>query len=533
MKIYAWRNRPPLSELLNLIQTQPKPLHLVVCLPDKRRPEWPLPNHAAADLCRLKTALIEAQACLQFNSINYLPNVLPDVHFWLAPPECADRLHEHFGTHPLCWQTEALPQRPAATLKPWLRPSENRHTRPERVLVIGAGIAGASTARLLAEHGIAVCVLEAGEIAAAASGNRQGLLYAKISPHNTEQTELLLTGYGYTRRLLQQSLPQAKSWGGGGVLHLNYNEAERRRNQALGGQSHHAHLYRSVSAAEAADLAGFPRQTAFSDGLYWPQGVWLNPPAWIHSLLDHPLIKVYPNTPLTAVSRQNNMWHAATPTGHFSAGHIIYCTGAASPISPEANVAALPFRQIRGQTGVANATPFSQQLRCALSAEGYISPSWQGRHCYGATFILNSSDSRWLEQDEAANRATLAALNPELAADLFAHHPPAAAEGHAAVRCDSPDHLPTVGPIADAAALQTAYAKLALDKNYRLDTPCPYLPNAYINTAHGTRGLTTAPICAAALVAEILNLPNPLSQRLRTALHPNRHLIRAIIKGQR
>ena len=106
-------------------------------------------------------------------------------------------------------------------------------------------------------------------------------------------------------------------------------------------------------------------------------------------------------------------------------------------------------------------------------------------------------------------------------------------QGHAALRCDSLDHLPVVGALGDITAMQSAYAKLALDKNYRLDNiPCPYLPNAYINTAHGTRGLATAPICAAAIAAEILGLPHPLSQRLRTALHPNRTIIRAIVRQQ-
>ena len=100
------------------------------------------------------------------------------------------------------------------------------------------------------------------------------------------------------------------------------------------------------------------------------------------------------------------------------------------------------------------------------------------------------------------------------------------------MRCDSPDHLPIVGALGDIAAMQQTYAKLALDKNYRIDAPCPYLPNAYANTAHGTRGLATAPICAATIAAEILGLPNPLSKRLRHALHPNRTVIRAIVRRQ-
>ena len=77
-------------------------------------------------------------------------------------------------------------------------------------------------------------------------------------------------------------------------------------------------------------------------------------------------------------------------TPHFNASHIVYCMGAHSPTAADTNVSALPFRQIRGQTGVVSASSFSQKLRCAISGESYISPSWQGRHCYGATFILNT-----------------------------------------------------------------------------------------------------------------------------------------------
>ncbi|ENW2632876.1 FAD-dependent oxidoreductase, partial [Neisseria gonorrhoeae] len=116
---------------------------------------------------------------------------------------------------------------------------------------------------------------------------------------------------------------------------------------------------------------------------------------------------------------------------------------------------------------------------------------------------------------------------------LFAANPnPQKHQGHAAIRCDSPDHLPVVGALGDIAAMRQTYAKLALDKNYRIDTTCPYLPNAYTNTAHGTRGLATAPICAAAVAAEILGLPHLFSQRLRHALHPNRTVIRAIVRRQ-
>ena len=106
-------------------------------------------------------------------------------------------------------------------------------------------------------------------------------------------------------------------------------------------------------------------------------------------------------------------------------------------------------------------------------------------------------------------------------------------KGHAATRCDCHDHLPAVGAISDPTALRTTYAAYALDKNYRIATPCPYLPNAYTNTAHGSRGLATAPICAAEIAAQICHTPRPLSERLRQALNPNRLIIRQIVRGKK
>ncbi|MFC3874371.1 FAD-dependent 5-carboxymethylaminomethyl-2-thiouridine(34) oxidoreductase MnmC [Neisseria musculi] len=535
----AW-NRPPAAACLTRTVAQHgRPLYLVVCLPDRSFPAFrPSENPSALEKALLQA--VEAKlGCIQFNTANALGDILPGVHLWLMPPEAACRLGEHFP-QPVQWQTEAVPQLPLPQLKPWFAPPK-RHT-PTRAIVIGAGIAGAATARALAQHGLPVTVLEAAAPAGAASGNRQGLLYAKISPHHTGQTELLLCGYGHTRRLLEDLLPARANWGGNGVLHLDHNDEETRRNQALAAQTHHAHLYRAVSAETASRLAGIP---VAQSALYWPQGVWLNPPALVHALLDHPLIELYSHTAVCSTEYRNGTWQVETSGGRaFQGSHIVFCMGAHSPLAALPDVSALPYRLIRGQTDLAAATPYSAALRCALSAAGYISPAWQGVHCFGATFIQHDTGCEWRAGDAEANRLTLRKLDSTLAENLFSdgrnpNRPsetrcdrPAPLQGHAALRCDSPDHLPLAGALGDICAMQQAYAKLALDKNYRICTPCPYLPGAYINTAHGSRGLATAPVCAAAVAAGILGLPNPLPQRLRSALSPNRTVVRALIRGR-
>ena len=194
----AWNSIPDIRTLYNIIDKRVQPLNLIICLPDYKIPDFQTAQDASDGECRLKHRLEQALQCLQFNSINLIEHILPDVRFWLVPPSRTNRLHEHFQH--ISWQSEAAAQAENTPDKPWFaHPYTSERQKPEHILVIGAGISGAATAYILAEYGISVTVLDAGKAASAASGNRQGLLYAKISPHDTEQTELLLTGYGYTK----------------------------------------------------------------------------------------------------------------------------------------------------------------------------------------------------------------------------------------------------------------------------------------------------------------------------------------------
>lgn len=516
--IAVWNTLPAAQELLAAAQHY---RYLIVCLPQTTLPPLTLSEQPAAAERAFAQAWQQQTACIQFRAVNVFKQLLPTAELWLLPPHEAPYLADYVVHHAVNWQTAPIEHIQRNTPKPWFcQPSS---PAPKQVVVVGAGIAGAATAYALAKRGVRVRVLEAATIAHAASGNRQGLLYAKISPYPTAQTELLLGGYGYTHRLLAHLLPERDNWQVCGVLHLNHNATESKRNVALAQQHEHHHLYHAVSADQASALAGIPLA---QDGLFWQHGAWLHPPALVRALLNHPNITVYQQQPLLHAQHDGSYWQLTTPQHHFTASHIVYCMGANSPQLPA--LQALPWQLIRGQTSLAPATPFSQQLNIALSGASYISPAWQGVHTYGASFVPHNSDTSWQEADEQHNQTELAKLNATLAHALQtqAH----TLRGHAAVRCDSPDHLPIMGRLGDAAAMQQIYAKLALDKNYRLHDACPYLPNVWLNSAHGSRGLSTAPWCAESIAADILALPNPLSRNLREALHPNRYIIRAIVR---
>src|SRR5690606_28202219 len=66
----------------------------------------------------------------------------------------------------------------------------------QRVVVIGAGLAGTSTARALAQRGWPVTLLDAADTpGSGASGNPQGILYTKLSPERGSLAHFALASY--------------------------------------------------------------------------------------------------------------------------------------------------------------------------------------------------------------------------------------------------------------------------------------------------------------------------------------------------
>ena len=73
---------------------------------------------------------------------------------------------------------------------------------------------------------------------------------------------------------------------------------------------------------------------------------------------------------------------------------------------------------------------------------------------------------------------------------------------------------------------------LAKDARQVPDTPCPWHDGLYVNSGHGSRGLITAPLCGELLAAWLNDEPLPLPRAVAEACHPNRFLLRKLIRGQ-
>ncbi|WP_454254900.1 bifunctional tRNA (5-methylaminomethyl-2-thiouridine)(34)-methyltransferase MnmD/FAD-dependent 5-carboxymethylaminomethyl-2-thiouridine(34) oxidoreductase MnmC [Pseudomonas sp. Marseille-Q8238] len=422
--------------------------------------------------------------------------------------------------------TASAPEHTAAPIKPWFSRPAFVPTQRE-ALVIGAGLAGCATAASLASRGWQVTLIERhGEIAMEASGNPQGVLYLKLSAHGTALSQLILCGFGHTRRLLQR-LQQGQDWAACGVLQLAFDEQEEQR-QAKLAAAFPADLLQRLDhdAAQARAGIGLP-----SGGLFYPEGGWVHPPALCQLLATHPHIRLLTHHEALDLQRVEERWQASADGQVLACAPVAVLAGAAD-VRRFAPAADLPLKRIRGQISRLPQSPTSAELACVVCAEGYVAPVRNGEHTLGASFDFHSDDTTPTTAEHQSNLGLLREISSDLAERLHVDAlDPNTLQGRAAFRCTSPDYLPIVGPLADHSAFATAYAALAKDARQVPDIPCPWLDGLYINTGHGSRGLITAPLCGELLAAWLDDEALPVPRSVAEACHPNRFALRRLIRG--
>ncbi|NAS62101.1 bifunctional tRNA (5-methylaminomethyl-2-thiouridine)(34)-methyltransferase MnmD/FAD-dependent 5-carboxymethylaminomethyl-2-thiouridine(34) oxidoreductase MnmC [Pseudomonas syringae pv. actinidiae] len=415
---------------------------------------------------------------------------------------------------------------PVPAAKPWFaRPTLLAGER--KALVIGAGLAGCATAQSLAQRGWQVSLLERHAAPAQeASGNPQGVLYLKLSAHCTALSQLILSGFGHTRRLLER-LQRGVEWDACGVLQLTFDDKEALRQQQLA-EAFPESLLHLLDQPAAEVQSGIALN---SGGLFYPEGGWVHPPALCHAQIQHANIRLIAHHHALELRRVDDQWQVWSDTQLIDSAPVVVLAGAAD-IKQFSQSAELPLKRIRGQITSLPQTGASAALRTVVCAEGYVAPARLGEHTLGASFDFNSVDLTPNVADHLGNLALLQEISADLASRLeAADRPPEQLQGRAAFRCTSPDYLPIVGPLADREAFVQAYAALGKDARQVPDITCPWLDGLYVNSGHGSRGLITAPLCAELIAAWLDNEPLPLPRSVAEACHPNRFALRGLIRG--
>ena len=413
---------------------------------------------------------------------------------------------------------------------PWDLPHGPLPARPERVLVVGAGLAGCTLAAAVAARGIDVTVVDRAALAGAGSGNDQGILYTRLSRKHSALTDFALQSFHFATNYYRTLFASGRLVEGvDGSLCGNFQQSSDDQEMADMREvlAPVPELAQVLDRHQACHKLHIDQPAA---GYWYPASGWLRPASICLALVADPRITLLENCGELRLEYDGDLWRTfAGNTILASAPCAVVAAGVHSPTL--APLAWLPVQAIRGQTTDLPGDGAWSSLRGNLCHEGYIAPARDGRHCIGATFVLHTSDTELREAEHASNLDKLARAVPAWRAALAALDP-AGLSGRVGYRCASPDYLPIVGPVPDRDAFLHRYAGLRKNARQTISRKGDYMPGLYLSTAHGSRGLTSTPLAAELLASQICAEAPPMSRELCRALAPARFIIRDLARNR-
>lgn len=359
---------------------------------------------------------------------------------------------------------------------------ETAPQRALRVAVIGAGIAGAATARALIAEGARVTVIEAEGVGAGASGFPASLVTPRL-----DAGDALIAGLHAQALIragdLYHALPDAVV--AQGVLQLEQAPRDATRFDKIAAQTlwPDGAMQRLDAAACSARLG----EPTTRGGLMMAQALAVRSDAilapWLAGAarIDARAEKLEPTADGWRVLGQDGAILVEADAVVLAAGW-----GAAEL---EAD---LPLSPVAGQADWIETGGDSVVIPAAWG--GYAAPTGRGM-LYGATHDRGVQTPAVADGASARNRAALAAALPARAATVE-QAPPSAHGRRVAVRATTPDRLPLCGEWAHG---------------------------LYVLTGMGSRGFCVAPLLGEHLAATITGRPSPLPTDMARRLDPRRH----------
>lgn len=371
----------------------------------------------------------------------------------------------------------------------------------QTVVVVGAGLAGAATARALAIRGWRVQVLDAGKApASGASGLPVGLVAPHTSPDDSIMSRLSRAGVRTMHQTMQSLLKESIDWSATGVQERRLPGKTRK-----GG----APLSWSTEFKTAGDMwTRNAEQPAPANALWHAKGAWLRPASLVNALLDHPNITWQGGACVSSLAFVNaqSQWQALHNDRVLAQASrlVLACGPASKGLLQHVTRKEWPINPLRGQVswGLMQDAPNAPLPDTPVNGNGsfvHHVPTTEGQAWFaGATFDRINATAEVLDADHQENFQRLQALLPDTAQGLHNVFQ-TKVRGWAAVRCSVPDRLPVVGPIDQAPS------------------------GLWVNTAMGSRGLTLALLCGELLAARWHNEPLPLEPQLAQALNAQRY----------
>ncbi|WP_350431223.1 FAD-dependent 5-carboxymethylaminomethyl-2-thiouridine(34) oxidoreductase MnmC [Shewanella sp. H8] len=411
------------------------------------------------------------------------------------------------------------------------------------IAIIGGGIASASLALSLAERGKSVIIYCKDEqLGQGASGNKQGAIYPLLTPENNSLSQFFQQAFLYSRRRIQALVDDGYHIGHDwcGVLHTGFDQrSQTRLDKIIHGQTWPSEIAFSVNPKQATRLANVDIDKS---GFYYPLGGWACPfefaQASIAKAQTLTKVRVIYNSDISSLKSHSSGWQLFSGENNNSiATHSQVVIASGSQLTRYHQTKKLQITAFRGQVSHVPSQGELAQLNTVICANGYLTPQRDQLHCVGASYVKDPKHLEFCLQEQHENSLKMQQSFPNAnwPNDIDVSNN----DARVGERMVSRDHFPVMGCVPDVKEIFARYAvqqkskdKPSLWQRYWQTTAAPIYEGLYVLGGLGSRGLSSGPLIAECLAANLCGELSPLSLDLQAQLNPNRMWLRKLLKGK-
>jgi tRNA 5-methylaminomethyl-2-thiouridine biosynthesis bifunctional protein len=365
------------------------------------------------------------------------------------------------------------------------------------VVIVGAGLAGASCAFALAQKGAKIALLDSqGEMSSRGSGNALGLITPYLSLKSSPLEAFYSAGYRFTQNFLTRFRDAATTFRRSGALQL---PSTSRLKNLIESASHilGAEHASRVDSDKASELAQIPIRYK---AIFVKDGGFISPRDFCLSVTNYHSaeIDIILNSECVEIRRVTKHWEVLTRDGlKITAPNVII--SAASESAKFQQSAWVPLEPVRGQTVLIEK---ASSLNCVVSYGGYITPCVNQRHFIGAHYSHDDSEPNPRDTDTASVVDLCAKWLPELGLSRQQIATP-----RVCFRASTIDRLPYIGALPDFNLMTERSSQYRSGTDLKSKIELEFIPGLFINAGHGSRGLISCPMAGEILARTIAGEP--------------------------
>ena len=378
----------------------------------------------------------------------------------------------------------------------WLAPESNEQNekknpvtqavnKQRQIAIIGAGIAGLSTAWAFAQRGHQVHIYEKSAPLCGGSGNPLALLNPKLSPIEQSSEHLMTLSWLY-------ALNHYQNFTAFRPLQIHQAILKNAKEHLSLAEGYPAQV---LAAEQITDLQ---LDSAYPSLLLKQAGA-VSPHQLRDQILAHPHIELI-HADIQRIEATDDSITLCVDNQYFTtADHVVIC---AARDSMQLQKDYPDLRAIRGQVSWLKNPVQKMDLDTAYSYGGYCMQLDAEQMIMGASFYPGRDDTDVLAEDHVHNYELIHSVFPDFAKTL----PPVTEwQGRAAIRAQTKDFFPVIGAVHEDQEI-------------------------YSCTGLGSKGFLYAPLCSEIIAAMVLKEACPIPSNLLDKIHAARFIRRAKAK---